>query len=190
MPSCVSGIGSDSVSPLLGDTASEPLSPVRARPKSRSFAPERVSITLPGLRSRWTMLRPWAAPRASAICAPSETTCASGSGPRSRRLASVSPSTSSITRKSIGPPGQLGPPHVEERADVGMAERGDRLRLALEPLAALRVTRELAREHLDRDVAREPRVPGAVHLAHASGAEGCHDFVGSKTLARGEGHGC
>ena len=41
-----------------------------ASPKSSSFAPDRVSITLPGLRSRCTTPRAWAAPRASAISIP------------------------------------------------------------------------------------------------------------------------
>jgi hypothetical protein len=44
--------------------------PVHARPKSRSFAPDRVSMTLPGFRSRWTMPCRWAASSADAIWIP------------------------------------------------------------------------------------------------------------------------
>ena len=68
-----------------------------ARPKSSSFAPDRVSITLPGFRSRWTMPARCARSSASAT----STACAAP-GPRQRpdwrRAASVSPSTNSITR--------------------------------------------------------------------------------------------
>ena len=47
---------------------------------------------------------------------------------------------------------------VEERADVRMVERRDRLRLALEALAELRVLGEARGQDLDRDVAVEARV--------------------------------
>jgi len=77
--------------------------PDRANPKSRSFAPVFVSITLPGLRSRCTIPCLCAADRASATCAPNLTTCSSGSGPFCRRSASDSPSSSSITRKCASP---------------------------------------------------------------------------------------
>ena len=60
---------------------------------------------------------------------------------------------------------------VVERADVRMAERGDRLRLALEAEAELRVAGEVRRQHLDRDGAVEARVARAVDLAHAARAE-------------------
>ena len=49
-------------------------------------------------------------------------------------------------------------PDVEERADVGVVERGDRLRLALEALAPLLVLGEAGGEDLDRDAAVEARV--------------------------------
>jgi hypothetical protein len=38
-----------------------------ARPKSSSFAPVRVSMMLPGFRSRWTTPLRWALSRRSAI---------------------------------------------------------------------------------------------------------------------------
>ena len=71
----------------------------RARPKSRSLAPDFVSMTLPGLRSRWTIPLRCAASRAAAISAPHRMTSGRGIGPRSSRAASVSPSTSSMTRR-------------------------------------------------------------------------------------------
>ncbi len=102
VPSAVSGCAmvGDWVSaaidtPLLG----APASPVaRARPKSISLAPLLVSMMFPGLRSRWITPARWARSSASAICPPSLTTSAVGSAPRVSRCASVSPSTSSITR--------------------------------------------------------------------------------------------
>jgi len=42
----------------------------RAKPKSRSFAPDLVSMTLPGFRSRWMIPLRWALSRASAISRP------------------------------------------------------------------------------------------------------------------------
>ena len=59
----------------------------------------------------------------------------SGSGPRPRRSASVSPSRSSITRKSM-PSSRAD---VVNRADVRVVETRQRARLALEALAALGV---------------------------------------------------
>jgi hypothetical protein len=70
---------------------------------------------------------------------------------------------------------------VEERADVRVAQRRDRLRLALEPRAPLLVLGELARQHLDRHAPIEPRVFGAPHLAHAAGTDRSDELVGSKT---------
>ena len=52
-----------------------------------------------------------------------------------------------------------------------MAERGDRLRLALEPLTR-RVVGKLVRQNLDGHFAIQPRVARLVHLAHAAGAQG------------------
>ena len=69
-----------------------------ARPKSRSLAPLFVSMTFPGLRSRWTI--PWrcALSSASAICIPIGSSWSSVIGPFARRAISVSPSISSIAR--------------------------------------------------------------------------------------------
>ena len=66
---------------------------------------------------------------------------------------------------------------VEEREDVGMREGGNRLRLGREARERLGVARQLLGQHLDRDLALEPRVPRAVDLAHAAGAERGNDLV-------------
>ena len=66
---------------------------------------------------------------------------------------------------------------VEDRDDVGMRERSDGLRFALEAGAPLRVVRERRRQDLDGDVAAQPRVFRAIHLAHAAGADRGDDFI-------------
>jgi len=66
---------------------------------------------------------------------------------------------------------------VVERADVRMVQRGDRLRLALKPLAELVVPGQRRRDHLDGDVAVQARVTRPVDLSHAAGAERRDDLV-------------
>lgn len=70
-----------------------------ARPKSRSFTPDFVSMTLAGFKSRWTIPFRWATSSADAISMATFKRCASGSGPFCSRCASVSPSISSMTRR-------------------------------------------------------------------------------------------
>ena len=57
------------------------------------------------------------------------------------------------------------------RRDVRMAQRREDFRLALKARGALGIARHRLRQHLDRDVALQPRVARAIDLAHASGAE-------------------
>ena len=64
-----------------------------------------------------------------------------------------------------------------DRRDVRVVERGEQVRLAPEAAEPLGVVRHLRRQHLDRDVAPERRVGGAVDLAHAAGADGRRDPV-------------
>jgi hypothetical protein len=77
---------------------------------------------------------------------------------------------------------------VVERTDVRMIERGNRAGLAVEPLAQLRIGRERLRQDLNRDGPIEPRVAGAVHLAHPTGADRCDDLVRSQPRASFERH--
>ena len=55
--------------------------------------------------------------------------------------------------------------------DVRMVQRGEDFGFALEPREALGIRREALRQDLDRDLAFQLRVGGAIHLAHAAGAE-------------------
>ena len=86
----------------VGDFVSSPAAIARclARPKSRIFArPSFVRTTFSGLRSRWTMPLSCAAARPRAIWAPRSTAFRSGRAPAASRWRSVSPSTSSMTRR-------------------------------------------------------------------------------------------
>ncbi len=58
-----------------------------------------------------------------------------------------------------------------ERRDVGVVEGGEDSSFALEPRQPLGIVRQLRGQDLDRDLAPEPRVAGAVHLAHPAPAE-------------------
>ena len=72
-----------------------------ARPKSRILtSPESVTITLPGLRSRWTIPAACAARSASAICVLYCSVLATPMPPGTIKSASVFPDTSSITMYS------------------------------------------------------------------------------------------
>jgi hypothetical protein len=64
-----------------------------------------------------------------------------------------------------------------EVGDVGMVEGGEEPGLAMEAGESLGVGCEGLGQKLDRDIAPEPRIGGAVHLAHAAGAEGGCDPV-------------
>ena len=67
---------------------------------------------------------------------------------------------------------------VVDRQDVGMVQRGGRLRLRDEPLQPVAVLERLRRKHLDGDLPAEARIARAIHLAHSAGAEMPQDLVG------------
>ena len=64
-----------------------------------------------------------------------------------------------------------------------LIERGDRLGLALEALAAIGIAGGIRRQHFDRDSAIQPRVFGAIHLAHSACAQRRDDLIGPKVCA-------
>ena len=67
--------------------------------------------------------------------------------------------------------------------DVGMVQRGKRLGLTLEACETFGVVREGIGQYLDRDVARQARVPGTIHFPHTSGAEERDDLEGAEASA-------
>ena len=70
-----------------------------------------------------------------------------------------------------------------------MIERGGSARFLLETLEAVAVPGEGRREHLDGDVASEPRVARTVHLAHRSCSDQGDYLVGAEPGAWSESHG-
>ena len=79
--------------------------------------------------------------------------------------------------------------HVVERADVRVRQLRDRLRLTLQTLARLGRRGQPRGQDLDRDLAAEPRVFGAVDLAHSARAERREDLVRAETGAVSQRHG-
>lgn len=69
-----------------------------------------------------------------------------------------------------------------------MIEQARRARFLLEAAQAVRVRGVRSRQYLDREVPSQPRVPGAIHLAHPSRANSRHDFVGTELRTRQERH--
>ena len=65
----------------------------------------------------------------------------------------------------------------EDRADVGVVERGGRLGLSLEPFSFVFVGQRGVFEEFESDGAVEVEVAGFVHRAHAALAELLDDFV-------------
>ena len=72
------------------------------------------------------------------------------------------------------------------REDARVRERGDRARLGLEPPPHLGIGGDVRRHDFDGDVAVEPRIARAIHLAHAAGSDGLDDLVLGEAGACGE----
>ncbi len=70
--------------------------------------------------------------------------------------------------------------HRVDSDDVRMVELGEGLGLTAKAHQPLRIVRHLGGQHLERYVAAEFRVGGAIHLAHATGADRHADFVGAE----------
>ena len=66
-----------------------------------------------------------------------------------------------------------------EGGDAGVVEGGEDAGFLPQAREALGLARELLGQRLEGDLAVQLRVAGAVHLAHAPGAEPGHDLVGA-----------
>ena len=75
-------------------------------------------------------------------------------------------------------------PEIEDREDVGMGQRRDRVRLALEARKELRISRHVPGQHFHRHVPLELGVPRPVHLAHSARAERRENLVAPQPPAR------
>ena len=79
---------------------------------------------------------------------------------------------------------------IVDGADVRMAQCRDGARLALKPLSPVAVTRAIAADHLDRDVAAQACVAGAEHLAHAPCTQRANQFIRAEPDTGIERHDC
>jgi len=77
-----------------------------------------------------------------------------------------------------------------DRRDVGMIERRQYLRLALEAHDVLRVGGQGGRQHFQCDLPAQLGVGRPIHLAHTARAEGRSDFVRSEASPGGQSHRC
>ena len=64
-----------------------------------------------------------------------------------------------------------------------MVQRREHPRLAIEARESIGITRKGRRQHLDRDIAAQPCVAGAVDLTHATGTDPRRDLVRTDALA-------
>ena len=83
--------------------------------------------------------------------------------------------------------GAVGLFHREQRDDVGMIQRGDRPRLALEADQPVGARGHVLGQDLERHLAVERRVFGEIDGAHAPLAEEAFDFVMPEALSGCEG---
>jgi hypothetical protein len=78
--------------------------------------------------------------------------------------------------------------HVEHRTDVRMAQRGERLRLALESLLHIGTGSHVRWQDLDRDDAIQAGVARPVDLAHTACPKRSDDLERPEACARRQGH--
>ena len=67
-----------------------------------------------------------------------------------------------------------------------MVQRREHFRLALQPGHPLGIVGKRVGQHLDRNVALEPGVVGAIHLSHSACANLRQDFIRADTRALNE----
>ena len=72
--------------------------------------------------------------------------------------------------------------------DMRMVEGGERAGFAREARRAIGIARDRFRKNLQRDVALEPGIARAIHLAHPAGAERRNNFVVTDAGPGGNGH--
>ena len=68
---------------------------------------------------------------------------------------------------------------IEDGQDVRMRQRGHRARLAIETVERRTVALEVRRQDLDCYIAVQPRILGAVNLAHPADGDELEDRVAS-----------
>src|SRR6516162_6038592 len=81
-------------------------------------------------------------------------------------------------------------PGVEDGKNVGVRKRRNGLRLSLEPSAPVRIRSEVQRQNLDGNIAIQPRIPGAIHLAHSARSERTDNLIWAERHAWLDAHVC
>jgi hypothetical protein len=164
---------------------SPPTGAVVARPKSRIFSSSpSVMKTFSGLRSRW--MTPFACAAASDLRAPQQ------------RLAHVQPVLEALAQRLSFEQlhdqvrhrraGLRQLADVVQRAEVRVAERRQRARLALEPEAHLRIGPAMLGQDFDGHLAVQARVGGAEDVTHPAGADLGFHAVRPQSRTRLERH--
>jgi hypothetical protein len=67
--------------------------------------------------------------------------------------------------------------------DVWMIERREHLRFATEPGETIDIVSDPRQQNLDRDVASQLRIAGAIDLSHAAGTQRPDNFIGAEACA-------
>lgn len=69
---------------------------------------------------------------------------------------------------------------VKNGENIGMVERGHSARLLFEAAQAVGFEGKKLRENLQRDLALEARISGAIHFPHAAGAKRGLNLIGAE----------
>src|SRR5438552_13889361 len=145
-----------------------------AKPKSRIFTrPSRVTKIFSGFRSRWTI------PFSCAAARPRRNLLGVFDGFAHRQRPGTQPLAQCLTLQKLGD--HIGRAFVlvgrafvlakiVHRQNVRMIQRSRGLRLLLKAPQPLGIAGETHRQDLDRDLAVEASVAGAIDLAYAAGA--------------------
>ncbi len=144
-------------------------------PKSVTLTrPSSSTMTLCGLKSRWMTPRLWAKRAARRTWMVMSIARPGSSGPSSRDQLLERAALEELHRDVVG---AVELAAVEDLDDVGVLQAGGGARLAAEALDELRVGGEAAVEDLQRDLAAELGVLGAVDVGHAAAADALDDRV-------------
>ncbi len=168
MPSCVARV---SVGEFMTSTSDDDVGSIAfARPKSSTLTvPSGRTFTLAGLRSRWTM--PCSCAASSAV---GDLPCdRQGLGERNRSLLDAIGKRRAVDQLHDERMRRAAVFEAVDLGDVRMIERGEDLRFAMKAREPIRVAGERIRQDLQRDVATELGVAGAIHLAHSALRPAC-----------------
>ena len=152
-----------------------------ASPKSSSLAPDFVSMTLPGFRSRCTTpLR----------CARFQTirhlrAIFQRFGEWDRPFAETLLERLALQIFHDEEISAILMADVVKNANVGVVQTGDGARLPLKSLPGFGIGGEMRGQNLDCHIAAEPRVAGAIDFSHTAGAQRCDNFVWTRSLLPG-----